>query len=908
MLKIRNMLIFLVLFFFILAVNISFSLPQCSFPNPTSTIYMTYDIPYSIYFYSPFNEKGTCVARILSENIYSEISSYLPSNMLFWFSFDEDTETSSYFFTGSTYYSPYLRLTKPSSCITTHPVKNNNGVRLSDVCDIYGADSDEFNTSLVKIENNQAKTIGMWIVPYDSSFNLLFRVENTTSWLKNYEVVLNSTCVTINRYNGTTNVSNQFCNSTLINFTQYRARFFTISINLTNLTARIFLDGMNIANMTLSPGSIYTNVNRFYIKSDYTLALDDLFVFNGTLTESDIAKLINYPSISRGLVGCWKLDEGTETTANDCSGLGNNGTLYYNATWTDGKFDKALQFDGTNAYVNFGNSSVFSFTNEMTVSVWFKTSTQVSGSKVLVAKHYSSTAGSFYVGVTGYDKVIFVLINETSERTDLTATANYYDDNWHHLVGTYDGNMMKLYYDGVLVANISKTGTIKQTTYNLALSKVWGASAQFNGTIDEVRVYNRALSEEEVKMLYEMKEGINTEYINGTFQASVNDTRVLFECSDYYGYQTYNSDNFSIENVCINVYNTSFNLINTTITIDNATSSVSTNENPACYNHLEMPNGNVTIRATSSIGGIETTRNIFLNVTNNTFSNLSLFFAPSLSCFVFETRNIIREPIPGALLNFYHAVNGTFRLITQEITDSSAQTAVCLPTAIPIRVEASATNYRPANFTYTLFEWTTQPIVLTLIPETLNATVREDPFGIMAVFEPRSQVVSPGTTINISILATSDAYFTGVAFYVINRTLGNNETIHEEICEDDRTCNFSFNLSNEAHRYDVVIIANMTHETSNRTFRYETFFVTTYSDTMLGSDFVERSGLGTDVWLFIWFILTAAIFGLSFRYIGMGAVASVIFMTLFGMYLGIIQLGYGLLILIFSVIVILLAG
>lgn len=436
----------------------------------------------------------------------------------------------------------------------------------------------------------------------------------------------------------------------------------------------------------------------------------------------------------------------------------------------------------------------------------------------------------------------------------------------------------------------------------------YSGSNYFNGIIDEVRIYNRALSEEEVKMLYEMKEGINTEYINGTFQASINDTRVLFECSDYYGYQTYNSDNFSIENVCINVYNTSFNLINTTITIDNATSSISTNQNPACYNYLEMPNGNVTIRATSNVGGIETTRNIFLNVNNNTFSNLSLFFAPSLSCFVFETRNIIREPIPGALLNFYHAVNGTFRLITQEITDGSAQTSACLPTGIPIRVEASATNYRPANFTYTLFEWTSQPIVITLIPETINATIREDPFGIMAIFEPRSQVVSPGTTINISIIATSDASFTNVTFYLINRTLGNNETIYEETCRDTRRCDFSFNLSQETHRYDVVIIANMVNGTDTRTFRYETFFVTTYADTMLSPGFVERSGLGADVWLFIWFILTATIFGLSFKYIGMGAVATVIFMTLFGMYLGIIPLGYGLLILIFSVIVIILAG
>ncbi|MEM4605829.1 MAG: hypothetical protein QW103_02225, partial [Candidatus Pacearchaeota archaeon] len=282
--------------------------------------------------------------------------------------------------------------------------------------------------------------------------------------------------------------------------------------------------------------------------------------------------------------------------------------------------------------------------------------------------------------------------------------------------------------------------------------------------------------------------------------------------------------------------------------------------------------------------------------------------APSLSCFVFETRNIIREPIPNALLNFYHTVNGTFRLITQEMTDNSAQTSVCLPTGIPIRIEASATKYRPANFTYTLFEWTSQPIIITLIPETINATIREDPFGIMAVFEPRSQVVSPGTTINISIIATSDATFTNVTFYLINRTLGNKETIYQETCGNTRRCDFSFNLSHETHRYDVVIIANMINGTDARTFRYETFFVTTYADTTLGPGFVEKSGLGADVWLFIWFILTTAIFGVTFKYIGIGAVGTIIFMILFGMYLGIIPLGYGLLILLFSVIVILVAG
>src|SRR5438128_9156769 len=81
----------------------------------------------------------------------------------------------------------------------------------------------------------------------------------------------------------------------------------------------------------------------------------------------------NAAAPTQGLVGYWKFDESTGTTAIDSSGLGNNGTLTNGPTWTAGKVNGALSFDGTNDYVELPNEASFNFTNNFAVSVWMKT-------------------------------------------------------------------------------------------------------------------------------------------------------------------------------------------------------------------------------------------------------------------------------------------------------------------------------------------------------------------------------------------------------------------------------------------------------------------------------------------------------------------------------------------------------
>jgi hypothetical protein len=209
------------------------------------------------------------------------------------------------------------------------------------------------------------------------------------------------------------------------------------------------------------------------------------------------------------LVGLWHLDDGEGATAADSAG-GNDGTVY-GATWVDeGKFGGALSFNGIDNYVQLPPSSQILAGDTFTINAWFKTSynhPEYGGAEGRLVNIKRNTIGSTSMSAVALyleqDK-IGLLYYTGSEHVWLKYTVDeedyYYDDEWHYVTVTHDDDTYRLYYDGEEVAwqedAFGETGTD-----NAYLGCYNPGERFFQGCLDEVGIWDQALSAEEVAAL-----------------------------------------------------------------------------------------------------------------------------------------------------------------------------------------------------------------------------------------------------------------------------------------------------------------------------------------------------------------------------------------------------------------------
>jgi chitodextrinase len=204
------------------------------------------------------------------------------------------------------------------------------------------------------------------------------------------------------------------------------------------------------------------------------------------------------PPAPPGLVAAYGFEEGSGSTVADRSGNGNTGTLS-NASWsTDGKFGGALSFNGTNAWVSIADSASLRLGSAMTLEAWVNPSA-LDGSwrTVLLKERAGGLCYALYghTGALGPSAHVDVGGSEPRARSS-TAIAS---GTWTHLAATYDGSAINLYANGSLLLSAPASGSITSSTGALRIggNAVW--NEWFAGLIDEVRVYNRALSAAEIQ-------------------------------------------------------------------------------------------------------------------------------------------------------------------------------------------------------------------------------------------------------------------------------------------------------------------------------------------------------------------------------------------------------------------------
>ncbi len=251
----------------------------------------------------------------------------------------------------------------------------------------------------------------------------------------------------------------------------------------------------NYADAGLSPA---TNYRYSVIAFDAAGNLSPASAEVGVMTAAQ-------PPPPTGLIAAYGFSQGSGATLSDSSGNGRVGTLVGGPSWGAGRNGGGLSFNGGGAYVTMVDVNALDGLTRLTVSAWIRTT--ASGEKHIVDKSGcdgAASGGPFELGTSFFveGKATFIVYRagagNTFEKVDSTTTVT--DGAWHHIAGVYDGSNVLIYVDGALRGTTPAAGiTLPATGNALELGgRCNGNAYPWNGSVDDVRLYSRALSAAEI--------------------------------------------------------------------------------------------------------------------------------------------------------------------------------------------------------------------------------------------------------------------------------------------------------------------------------------------------------------------------------------------------------------------------
>lgn len=404
------------------------------------------------------------------------------------------------------------------------------------------------------LDNLTTFTVSVWInpstIPPTNTYGRIFEKPDTGGSLEGLRLEVRdctaTTCgITASRnYDGTDALTQQ---GTLITNGVWTHVVFTYD-ETGDRKIYYYINGVkrtSYAQQDASTGTIVSdaNYNGFIGNEDaspeYSFRgnIDELRIYNKVLSNEEISYLYNLSApqkrgtintsqnsqLTQGLAAYWSFNGGTmdwsqaSAEVRDSLGGSNHGNVIGTTSKAaqPGISGQALQFDGLNDYIDFGDlSSLLGSNTEGTVSLWVKKESGVNGTPLYYGQ--SDTNNNLFRLVFTADTTLQVLLKSTSDfyrgTVDLSDVNN---GKWHHLLFVVNSSGNTLYYDGAPVTitytagNSASTEWFDDITTEDKLSVGFdpllaGAGNYFKGSIDEVRVYNRALTTSEIDQLYRM--------------------------------------------------------------------------------------------------------------------------------------------------------------------------------------------------------------------------------------------------------------------------------------------------------------------------------------------------------------------------------------------------------------------
>jgi hypothetical protein len=217
-----------------------------------------------------------------------------------------------------------------------------------------------------------------------------------------------------------------------------------------------------------------------------------------------------------GLVGWWPFNG----NANDESDYGNHGTVN-GATLTfdrDGNLNSAYNFNGESDFIEVLDDNTLDFTNSYSLSAWYRTTNPNLADQAILGKGRSEYGTGYHLLFNTLSKIQFGFNNGEGYGSGsindgvTTQITDILESDWHHVIGTYDGTTAKLFIDGVLVNFLEIEYTLWNSEQSLLFGKeTYGLNRQFDGDLDDIGMWNRVLSEDEIEKIFLSKPSTTTD-------------------------------------------------------------------------------------------------------------------------------------------------------------------------------------------------------------------------------------------------------------------------------------------------------------------------------------------------------------------------------------------------------------
>ena len=334
------------------------------------------------------------------------------------------------------------------------------------------------------------------------------------------------------------------------NLTWETNHWYFIAVTIDNSTKQYkhyrdgILAGSGTFSKNFSPGTLNLYADSYLGNSGHNLNgyLDEIRIYSYVRTASQIKldynargslqgssvnlgiKSSTRPNLSSKLVAYYKFNEGSGTTIyNGSIGSSLNGTLGTGSSapaWTNnGKFNKALIFNGTTSKIDLPNDivSVSNIrTNGITYSAWIKTSNNSQIQRIVgqqISNGYSDYS-SGGLGINSSGKAQMISYDDSGSYKYMESTTTLQNNIWYHIVGTYNSSdqKMRIYINGELEGNPISIVTFSRLFTNASNRiglKDYVTPYSFVGSIDEVKIYNTALTDDEVKQDYNQGSAIS---------------------------------------------------------------------------------------------------------------------------------------------------------------------------------------------------------------------------------------------------------------------------------------------------------------------------------------------------------------------------------------------------------------
>jgi len=368
---------------------------------------------------------------------------------------------------------------------------------------------------------DQDFTIGAWVKfnNFDNSYPHIFSLENVNFALHGCGPIYGHRYKKIGFYQqiGSSNDTRRGAFFTEAQFNEGEWHFIVVSRS--EMTYKFYIDTILEAEITETdipsyPGKLmrFGSIDIPGLPSqDMTIngSIDDVRIYNRAISDSEIQVLNampEAPGLNNGLIAYYPFNG----NANDESGNGKNGTVNGAALITDrfGIENSAYSFDGIDSEIRVANPFNTTMQNSIpiTISVWMKTSAidDIGG---IVTQHAACSGidNNLYIILYGSDSIQAGFFGNPPRLT--TSSSELTDNSWHHVVASYSGDSSALFIDGILKDYIKVTWPVYSFNPDIDMvfggfhSDACGSDHSYEGSIDDIRIYNRLLSYTEVQEL-----------------------------------------------------------------------------------------------------------------------------------------------------------------------------------------------------------------------------------------------------------------------------------------------------------------------------------------------------------------------------------------------------------------------